>query len=191
MTIQRKISDIRDAFMGSGVSLPLLLKIKTTELVLNLMKHQKNFGLFIILGWRDQWQDYTDIADSTQDIFLGHHININDIENHSDWFQEVESTVGFDGAILIDTKGEIVHSGVILEGLRPRVVADQINPGKFSDLSEQFNFQQKVHSRHLFAIASSYVFENTTVFTVSEESGSMHVFEKGRIVYTADTPQNE
>ena len=56
--------------------------------------------------------------------------------------------------------------------------------GKFSDLSEQFQFNQKVHSRHLFAIASSYVFEGTTVFTVSEESGRLHIFEKGRIIYS-------
>lgn len=184
MPIEKRISEARDAFMKSDISLPLLLKIKTAELVLNLMKHQTNFGLFIILGWQNTWQDYTDIADSTQDIFLSHHVNINEIENHSDWFQEVESTVGFDGAILVDTKGEIVHSGVILEGLRPKTVAESVNPGKFSDLSEQFNFKQKVHSRHLFAIASSYVFENTTVFTVSEESGTLHIFEKGKIIYS-------
>lgn len=182
--IQKTISEIRDVFLKSKVALPLLLKIKTAELVLNLMVHQKNFGLFIISGWQNQWQDYTDMADSSQDIFINHHININEIESHANWFQEVESTVGFDGAILIDTLGNIIHSGVILEGLRPRAVAAKVSPGKFNDLSEQFNFSQKVHSRHLFAIASSYVFENTTVFTVSEENGSLHIFEKGKIIYS-------
>ena len=183
--ISKTISGARDAFLKSSVSLPVLLKVKTTELVLNLMAHQKNFGLFIVLGWQDQWQEYTDISDSSQDIFVAHHININEIENHADWYKEVESTVGFDGAILINAGGEIVHSGVILEGLRPRAVAEQVNPGQFKDLSEQFGFKEKVHSRHLFAIASSFVFENTTVYTVSEESRTFHIYEAGKIVYAS------
>ncbi|MBI2062897.1 MAG: hypothetical protein HYT61_01490 [Candidatus Yanofskybacteria bacterium] len=186
MNIQKVISETRDIFLKSDVSLPLLLKIKTTELVLNLMAHQKNFGLFIILGWQDKWQEYTDISDAAQDIFVAHRINLNDIENHSDWYLEVESTVGFDGAILIDGNGVIQHSGVILEGLRPRMVADAINPGQFKDLSEQFGFKQKVHSRHLFAITSSHVFKNTAVFTVSEENNTFHIFEAGKIVYSTD-----
>ena len=169
--------------MKSSVDLPLLLKIKATELVLNLIRDEKNFGLFIILGWQDKWQEYTDISDSTQDIFVAHHININEIENHADWYREVESTVGFDGAILIDGQGGVAHSGVIIEGLRPKAVAEQVNPGQFKDLSEQFDFKEKVHSRHLFAIASSFVFENTTVYTVSEESGTFHIYEVGKIIY--------
>lgn len=184
MRRQKIISEIWDVFSQSDSSLPLLLRTNTADLILNLMVHQNNFGLFVILGWQNKWRGYTDIADSTQDIFMGHNININQIENHTDWFKEIESTVGFDGAILIDTKGDIIHSGVILEGLRPRVVAEAVNPGQFNDLSEQFQFKQKVHSRHLFAIASSYVFESTTVFTVSEETGLLHVFEKGKIIYS-------
>ncbi len=183
--MEKKIFDIIEVFKKSWVALPVSLKMKTAELVLNLMKHQKNFGLFIILGWQDKWQEYTDVSDNTQDLFVRHHINVTDIENHADWYREVESTVGFDGAILIDGNGEIVHSGVIIEGLRPRSVAEKINPGGFADLSEQFGFSQKVHSRHLFAITSSYIFDNTTVFTVSEETGAFHVFEAGKIVYAS------
>lgn len=184
MPISKLIPQIAEVFKKSDTSIPLLTKIKVSEVVLNLMISQKNFGLFVILGWHDKWQEYTDISDSTQDIFLKHNINVADIENHADWYREVESTVGFDGAILIDGNGEIVHSGVILEGLRPKAVAEKVNPGQFSDLSEQFGFSQKVHSRHLFAITASYVFENTTIFTVSEETGAFHIFEKGKIVYS-------
>lgn len=184
MDIQKIISETRDVFLKSDIVLPLSLKIKTTELVLNLMRDERNFGLFIILGWQDKWQEYTDVSDITQDIFFTHHANINEIENHADWYREVESTVGFDGAILIDGAGEIKHSGVILEGLRPRIVADTVNPGQFKDLSDQFSFKQKVHARHLFAIASSFVFKNTTVFTVSEEIGIFHIFESGKIIYS-------
>lgn len=181
----KKETEVIKIFKRSNVDLPLMLKLKTTELVLNLLKDEKDFGLFIILGWQNRWQKYTDISDSTQDVFAKRHININDIENHADWYRKVESTVNFDGAILIDNKGGVVHSGVILEGLRPRAVAAKVNPGKFRDLSEQFGFSQKVHSRHLFAIAASYIFKGTTVFTVSEETGVLHIFENGKIVYSS------
>lgn len=184
--MEKKIFELIEIFKKSQVALPISLKMKTAELVLNLMAHQKDFGFFIILGWQDKWRDYTDISDITQDIFFAHHININEIENHADWYREVESTVGFDGAILIDTAGEIAHSGIILEGLRPRAIANKLNPGRFADLSEQFGFKRKVHSRHLFAIASSYIFKNTTVFTVSEETGAFHIFEGGKITYSTD-----
>lgn len=180
----KKIFEIIEVFKKSEVALPVSLKMKTAELVFNLMRDEKNFGLFVILGWQDKWQEYTDISDSTQDIFAKHHINVADIENHTDWYREVESTVGFDGAILIDTSGNIVHSGVMIEGLRPRIVAEKINPGQFKDLSDQFGFKRKVHTRHLSAITASYIFKNTTVFTVSEEANDFHVFETGRIIYS-------
>ena len=185
MPISKLIPQITEVFKKSKISLPLPLKIKVSELVLNLMLSQKKFGLFVILGWQDKWQEYTDVSDSTQDVFMRHHINVADIENHADWYREVESTVGFDGAILIDGNGEIVHSGVMIEGLRPRIVAAEINPGNFLDLSDQFSFNRKVHTRHLSAITASYVFKNTTIFTVSEESDSFHIFENGRIVYSS------
>lgn len=182
--MEKKIFELIEIFKKSEIVLPISLKMKTAELVLNLMAHQKNFGLFIVLGWQDKWQEYTDISDASQDIFVSHHVNINDIENHADWYREVESTVGFDGAILINVAGDVVHSGVILEGLSPRTVAGAVNPGQFKDLSEQFGFKHKVHSRHLFAITSSYVFKNTAVFTVSEENNSFHIFESGKIIYS-------
>ena len=94
-------------------------------------------------------------------------------------------TLLFDGAILIDGRGNVLHSGVMIEGLRPRETAAKLHPGKFSDLSAQFGFKEKVHTRHLTAITASYQFKGTTVITVSEESGSIHVFENGKIVYAS------
>ncbi len=85
---------------------------------------------------------------------------------------------------ILDKDGNILDSGIIIEGLRPKIVANKIHPGKFKDLSQQFGFKGKVHSRHLSAIAASYIFKGTTVFTVSEENDSFHVFENGRIVYS-------
>lgn len=180
--IPKILSEIKDRMDDSKISISCDLKIKIAKIMLDIMAaRHKHFGLFIILGWQDKWNTYTDISDSGQDIFATHHINIMAKEK-----DEIATTVNFDGAILIDDKGNIKHSGIIIEGLRPSLVAQKINPGKFADLSEQFGFKEKVHSRHLSAITASYVFKNTTVYTVSEENDSFHVYEAGRILYSWD-----
>jgi DNA integrity scanning protein DisA with diadenylate cyclase activity len=38
--------------------------------------------------------------------------------------------------------------------------------------------------RHIAAITSSYLFKDTTIFTVSEETNALHIFENGKIVYS-------
>ena len=183
--MRNNLKKIEKALKKSQVELPILLKLKLTELILNLIAHRKKrFGLFIVLGWERRWQKFTDISDNTQDIFIRHHINILNIKTGEHRYYDIGSTVNFDGAILINNKGQIIHSGVIIETIRPGIVADKINPGHFKDLSEQFGFRKKVHLRHLAAITTSFVFKNTTVFTVSEETGSFHIFEKGKIIYS-------
>ena len=137
--------------------------------------------LFIILGWKNKWNKYIDVPDAKQDIYKKHHQNL--LKHYQSRKHDIETTINFDGAILVDRRGNILHSGMIVEGLRPKEVAGKINPGKFKDLSEQFGFKGKVHSRHLSAITASYIFDGTTAFTVSEENDSFHVFEKGKIVY--------
>jgi len=146
------------------------------------MNRKSGFGLFIILGWQNKWRKYTDLPDSGQDIYVKHHQNI--LKHHYSHKYDIETTMNFDGAILIDKKGNIVHSGIIIEGLRPRVIANKINPGHFKDLSEQFGFSEKVHSRHLSAITVSYIFKGTTVLTVSEENNTLHIYEAGKIIYS-------
>ncbi|MEY4744992.1 MAG: DisA bacterial checkpoint controller nucleotide-binding [Candidatus Parcubacteria bacterium] len=167
----------------SSTDIPFPLKMRTAELILRLMARRKRFGLFVILGWQRKWRKHLDISDSRQDIFAGHHIDIMRLKPGERRAHDVSATADFDGAILIDRKGEIVHSGAMIEGLRPSVVAQKLNPGRFKDLSEQFGFDTKVHTRHLTAIAASYVFKGTTVFTVSEENDSFHVFEGGKIIH--------
>jgi len=183
--VNKKLRKIEKTLEKSRIKLPILLKLKLAGLILNLMvRRKKRFGLFIILGWKNKWKKFTDISDNTQDIFSRHHINILNIKIGERRHYDIGTTVDFDGAILINNRGEIIHSGVVIEAMRPGIVAGKINPGHFKDLSEQFGFQKKVHLRHLIAITASYVFKNTTVFTVSEETGSFHIFEKGRIVYS-------
>jgi cytidyltransferase-like protein len=181
--VNKTVAKIKQALKRSKTHSSLNTKLALSEVILNVMNRRRAFGLFVILGWNNKWNKFTDVPDSNQDIYKKHHVNLKDLVKEGKHYR-VESTLDFDGAILIDKDGNILDSGIIIEGLRPKVVANKINPGKFKDLSEQFGFKGKVHSRHLSAIAASYVFKGTTVFTVSEENDSFHVFENGRIVYS-------
>ncbi len=183
INVGRTVSKIRQALKRSKAQPSLNIKLALSEVVLNTMNRRRAFGLFVILGWHSKWNNFTDVPDSNQDIYKRHHVNLRDLVKEGKHYK-VESTLDFDGAILIDKDGKILDSGIIIEGLRPKVVANKIHPGKFKDLSEQFGFKGKVHSRHLSAIAASYIFKGTTVFTVSEENDSFHIFEDGRIVYS-------
>jgi len=181
--IQKNLEEIREKFSHSKTDLPIDLKLVMAEMILRIKEHRKSFGFFVILGWKNKWKEFADTPDISQDIFAGHNINIK-VERLRASQQSIAKTANFDGAILIDSFGKIIHSGAMIEGLRPKVVADKINKGTFPDLSMQFGFRQKVHMRHLAAITSSYIFKGTTVFTVSEESGHLHIFENGKIVYS-------
>ncbi len=183
-TIKRSLVKVEKALKKSKIIAPLAPKLKLAELILYLMKRKRPFGLFIILGWQNKWRKFTHMPDVYQDIFAKRHINIMRIKAGQRRRRDVSATVNFDGAILISSNGELLRSGVMIEGLRPRAVAEKINPGKFRDLSEQFGFKTKVHMRHLSAITASYMFKGTTVFTVSEENNVFHIFEDGRIIYS-------
>jgi len=181
--LENRLAAIAEDLERSKTDLPLELKLKTAEMILHLMSRRKGFGLYVILGWQRIWQEYLDLPDIQQDIFAHHRLNVMNIKPGRRRRYDVSATVNFDGAILIDKQGTIIHSGVLIEGIRPRAVAEKVNPGRYNDLSEQFGFAMKVHTRHLTAIASSFVFKGTTVFTVSEETGTMHIFEGGKIVH--------
>lgn len=181
LKVWKILNELKVVFQNSKIKFPEKLRLKMSKIILELMNRKRGFGLFIILGWQNKWRKYTDLPDAKQDIYVKHHQNI--LKHYKSHKHDIETTVNFDGAILINSKGDIVHSGIVIEGLRPRVIAEKLNPGKFKDLSEQFGFRGKVHSRHLSAITASYIFKGTTVFTVSEENDSFHIFEKGKIVY--------
>lgn len=181
LNIIKILKEAEKALTNSKIKLSLELKLKVAKIMLGLMNQKTGFGLFVIVGWKDKWRSHTDMPDAAQDIYVKHHQNI--LEHYKSHKYDIETTINFDGAILIDSKGNIVHSGIIIEGLKPRVVANKINPGHFKDLSEQFGFKKKVHSRHLSAITASYIFKGTTVMTVSEETNSFHIFENGKIAF--------
>ncbi len=186
--ITTHLQDIERALVQSHIAPSVDLKLRVAELILHARESRpgKWFGLFVVLGWKEEWNEFTDISDAKQDIFAKKKKTVKKINIEVyDMKRDIASTLDFDGAILIDVEGTVLHSGVMIEGLRPRIVAQAVHPGSFSDLSEQFGFTGKVHTRHLSAITASYIFQPTTVFTMSEETGDFHMFENGRIVYTA------
>jgi DNA integrity scanning protein DisA with diadenylate cyclase activity len=158
-------------------------KTMLAGILLDILQHsEKEFGLFVIFGWEDSLhKDYADVPDMTQDIFDHHEINIFDTTT----LDKITSTINFDGAILIDCDGKILHSGIVIEGLRPRKLAEALYPNDGAvDLSMRLGFQKKVHTRHLSAIAASWELKGTTVFTISEETRDMHIFENGHIIFS-------
>lgn len=190
MNVDKRLFEVQESLMDSRVKLPFETKLRVVRTCLVLRKRRKKFGLFIILGWRKKWHKYAITPDISQDIFAKHHINIMSPEPQSTFQtrqrqRKIVKTINFDGAILINASGNILHSGAMIENLKPKEVAQKINPQHHSpDLSSRFGFKQKVHMRHLAAITSSFIFKRTTVFTVSEETGHFHIFENGKIVYS-------
>jgi hypothetical protein len=190
----KELRQIEKKLAKSSVSIPLPLKLRMASLILSLAQRRKKFGLFVILGWNDhRWEKYADTPDASQDIFKRHNINIMRTANQVTKISahaaqkrrdDIVHTINFDGAILIDARGNVLHSGAMIEGLRPRATAHKLNPHKSPDLSTQFGFRHKVHMRHIAAITSSYLFRGTTIFTVSEETNDLHIFEGGKIIYS-------
>jgi len=173
---------IKNLVSRGGIKESELEKMRLLEALLKLAgSRKKKFGLFVIFGWKNVWNDCAVFSDSSQDLFGKKHMNV--FEEKS--LKKIAETVDFDGAILVDAKGNILHSGVILEGLRPSKLAAIIAPKKLQgDLSTRLGFKKKVHARHMTAIASSYEFSGTVVYTVSEETGDVHMFEGGKISFS-------
>jgi hypothetical protein len=187
MKIKKRIIEVEASLINSRIKLPLGVKLRVARICLVMRQRRKKFGLFIILGWREIWKKYAVVPDISQDIFARRYINIMSprprIRRPNR--REIVKTINFDGAILINASGCILHSGTMIEDLQPKEAAEKIHPDQSSpDLSSQFGFKKKVHMRHLAAITSSFIFKGTSVFTVSEETRDFHIFENGRIIYS-------
>ncbi|MDA2922360.1 diadenylate cyclase [Patescibacteria group bacterium AH-259-L07] len=147
-------------------------------------RSRKPFGLLIVLGWREKWsKEYALVTDLQQDIFrykprlfLGRSMT---------WMMNtISKTKYFDGAILIRRKGYASASGVFLTNLRPSLLVEHLEHKMVHDLSKTLGFKEKVHSRHLIAITASWQLKQTTVYTVSEETKTIRIYEDGRIIYS-------
>lgn len=161
------------------------LKLKLYQTLKRLKnRRRKPFGMLIILGWKGEWRlKYALIPDSSQNLFDGRSFDFA-AASQDRALERLSELADFDGAIFMNEKGEIVASGMYLDNMNPKRVAELLRPGRAEDLSEAFGFTKKVHTRHLAGIAASYWLKGTTVFVVSEEDGSIRIFERGRIIFS-------
>lgn len=160
------------------------LKLRMYEILLLLRSRREPFGMLIVLGWRREWNGlHASVPDAEQDLFERYHFSFC---SHSTevCVERIGRTVRFDGAILVSREGTVTASGVYLEDVSAKRIAKKLHGNRAEDLSEAFGFETKVHTRHLAAIAASFILKGTTIFTVSEEDGSVRMFERGRIMWS-------
>lgn len=167
---------------------PPELKLKIYHTLKRLKKRRrKPFGMLIILGWKREWtKKHASMPDKTQNLFAARPFDFAGASEDRT-IETLGQLADFDGAILMSEKGEIVASGIYLEAMQTKRVAELLAPDHAADMSAAFGFAKKVHTRHMAGIAASYWLKDTTVFVVSEEDGSIRIFENGRIIYSTIT----
>src|SRR3989344_7387192 len=129
-------------------SMALDLKLRFHTLLKSLVRVQKNpFGMIIVLGWRDQWSDrHTSVPDSDQNIFSELPLNIAH-KSDGEILDILKRTVDFDGAILADSQGCILASGIYLENMKPKEAVKEMGLRPGTGISETFGFKRKVSGR--------------------------------------------
>jgi DNA integrity scanning protein DisA with diadenylate cyclase activity len=160
------------------------LKIKLLEILKMLVKRsRKPFGMLIILGWKREWNSqYAALLDETQNLFEEKRYDLKEMSVNKA-VKVFSALKTFDGAILINKEGHIIASGIYLINLNPKKVLERLKL-KGEDLSQAFGFKEKVHTRHITAITASLILGGTTVYTVSEESQIIRMYESGTIIYS-------
>jgi len=185
-----QVQDLRaleDRLAESDVNIDPTLKSRVYEILLGIQQGNINGeydmpGMFVVLGYNPQnqihLQRYSE-PDKDQNIF-GDNPHVIDSETEVD----MQSTMNFDGAVLIDQNGYVTDSGIYVRNIDPIEVLEEMGIENNRDLSDRFGFSDKVHARHLAAICASYLMPGTTTFTLSEETGILRVFEAGKILYS-------
>jgi hypothetical protein len=101
----------------------------------------------------------------------------------------LEDVGNCDGAIVVDREGKVVRVGAqlinldtkkILKDRRREVLCDD-NPTKI------LGFGNDVGTRHTSALVASYQHKGAKVITLSEETGDLRVYEKGRIIASTNS----
>jgi len=177
---------VMSSLQSSGTERQQQEKMRMYLLLRRLMKKRRSsFGMLVVYGWKQQWfKDYASFPDATQNVF---HEKAYQLEKHSSehTLELLMQLSHFDGAVLISQQGILIASGVYLENMKPKEVAQEIASGKADDLSDAFGFARKVHARHLAGIACSYRLQGTTVYTISEEQRILRILENGKIIYSS------
>lgn len=183
--IQAEKSELELILANSKTAIPDENKERVYDILCDLKTNaDKSFGTIVVLGYiplqnsTDDFNEYT--APMDEDFFKDAKANLLD----ADVKQQISKTLEFDGAILIKPDGDILHSGVYLRYKDYVDILEDLNASKIGSLSERFGFSECVGTRHIAAICESYRMPNTTIYIVSEETGAIRIFERGRIIYS-------
>ncbi|MBI5797989.1 DNA integrity scanning protein DisA nucleotide-binding domain protein [Candidatus Woesearchaeota archaeon] len=93
-----------------------------------------------------------------------------------------------DGAVLVDNKGKILRVGAQLTNLDTRKLLRE-RKKEFGNLENPaliLGFGVDVGTRHTTALVASHKHEGSKVITLSEESGDIRVYSKGKIISTTN-----
>jgi len=183
--VQAEKSDLELILANSKTPINNRCKEKVYEILYELRANAvKPFGAIVVLGYvspknsTDDFNVYT--APMDEDFFKESKPNIFD----SSTKQKIAETLDFDGAILIDSEGNALHSGVYLRYKDYVDVLEDLKASKKGSLPERFGFSECVGTRHIAAICESYRMPETTIYIISEETRKIRIFEKGRIIYS-------
>jgi hypothetical protein len=168
----------------SSADIPHNLKLRMFDILDNL---RNNFyvdnGYIIVLGY-EPYMNWVNPMD--EDIFKGRCYNLKDDDIVCKLYgmhNRGKCKKHINGAILIDKKANILHSGMYLKVDPEKVLEDMCVPND-STLSERFGFKRKVGTKHIIGISASFRMPNTICYILSKESKEIMLFEKGKILYS-------
>ncbi|MFH1209665.1 MAG: hypothetical protein V1663_02660 [archaeon] len=161
-----------------------------TNYVSQLFSHKK-CGAIVVLGYKQDHDAcfYPMHTDLVEERGLEYNLRYQDAAEGL----LMDAATGTDGAVLIDSDGNIAATGIYLNGFSLRDVVKTRDPnyvfkGRGSktkrNLSQLFGFREKVGTRHINASAVSQILPDVLVYTLSEEcpDPKIRIFYQGNIV---------
>lgn len=181
--VQEELKLLEEELKKSNVATDINLKKRVYEILSDIQYganqgHYPRSGMLIVLGYNHNSLYYSE-PDKTQNIFQDKPHTMTEGAK-----KRIKSTKNFDGAILINPQGYVTDSGIYLRNIDPVAVLEDMGIENDKDLSSRFGFIDKVHARNLIGISASYIMEGTTTYALSQETGVIRVFEKGKILYS-------
>jgi DNA integrity scanning protein DisA with diadenylate cyclase activity len=174
MVISKQLRKVLDQTNIDDIAIPLNIFD-----ALNEIKKSNKVGLSLCIGYNSSMSPH--IYSMDIDIYNNMSYNVFDI----DLIDHIKKSSNLDGAILIDNKGNLKHSGKYYRH-DPGDTLIKMNGSYNSQkmLWENYGFNLPVCTRHLSAINGSFHMPKTIIFVLSEEYQDIRSFYKGNILYS-------
>jgi DNA integrity scanning protein DisA with diadenylate cyclase activity len=101
------------------------------------------------------------------------------------------AATGTDGAVLIDSNGNLISTGFYLNGFSIGGTIKDNGLSEKGSLSEIFGFAKEVGTKHIAAKCVSYLMPEALVYTLCEETSEINIriFHKGNIIVSTLYPE--